>query len=155
VVVKAPGQNVQNVQDAVGGIQAPEEQHKPEQQNAPDPEDTVPHTTVGDPGVQDVQLEVHHDDDPADEIRFADCHHQKWFQDDGAIMRDSNGTYHYCSWSQKTPTDTNWCEGYNVDASISRLDVFLMMFPPKQLTSIVLYTNSELELLNKRKTSKS
>jgi hypothetical protein len=40
----------------VGGIQAPEEQHKPEQQNAPDPEDTVPHTTVGDPGVQDVHL---------------------------------------------------------------------------------------------------
>jgi hypothetical protein len=27
--------------------------------------------------------------------------------------------------------------------------------PPKQLTSIVLYTNSELELLNKQKTSKS
>jgi len=27
--------------------------------------------------------------------------------------------------------------GYNVDKKISRLDVFLMMFPPKQLTSIV------------------
>jgi hypothetical protein len=31
VVVEAPGQNVQNVQDAVGGIQAPEEQREPEQ----------------------------------------------------------------------------------------------------------------------------
>ena len=110
---------------------------------------------MGDPGVQGVQAEVHLGDDLADEIPFADCHGQKWFQDDGAIMRDVNGPYHYRSWTQKTPTDTNWCEGYNVDASISRLDVFLMMFPPKQLTSIVLYTNRELELLNKRKSSKS
>jgi hypothetical protein len=69
-------------------------------------------------------------------------------------MRDINAPYHYRSWSLKTPT-TTWIEGYNVDKKISWLDVFLMMFPPKQLTSVVTYTNRELEDLKKRKTTKS
>jgi hypothetical protein len=43
VMVKAPEQKVQ---DAVGGIQAPEEQRKPKQPNAPDPVVTVPHLTA-------------------------------------------------------------------------------------------------------------
>jgi hypothetical protein len=86
---------------------------------------------------------------------MVDCHGEKWFEDYDATMRDINGPYHYRSWSLKTPTDTTWIEGYNVDKKISRLDVFLMMFPPKQLTSIVTYTNVELEDLNKRRTTKS
>jgi hypothetical protein len=77
VVVEAPEQNVQ---DAVGGIQAPEEQCEPKQLNAPDPVDTVPHMAVTDPVVVDVQLVAHLYDDPADEIPFADCHHQSGFK---------------------------------------------------------------------------
>jgi hypothetical protein len=85
---------------------------------------------------------------------MADCHGEKWFENHAATMKDINGPYHYQSWSLKTPTDTTWIEGYNIDKK-SRLDVFLMMFPPKQLTSIVTYTNQELEDLKKRKTTKS
>jgi len=61
---------------------------------------------------------------------MADCHGEKWFENHAATMKDINGPYHYQSWSLKTPTDTTWIEGYNIDKK-SRLDVFLMMFPPK------------------------
>ena len=46
---------------------------------------------------------------------MVDCHGEKWFEDPAATMRDINGPYHYRSWSLKTPTDTTWIDGYNVD----------------------------------------
>jgi hypothetical protein len=34
---------------------------------------------------------------------MVDCHGEKWFEDHAAMKRDIDSTYHYQSWSLKTP----------------------------------------------------
>ena len=54
-----------------------------------------------------------------------------------------------------TPSGSFIFKGYEEAKTMSRLDFFMLMFPPKQLEKMVLYTNDELEKKDGENMSKS
>lgn len=72
-------------------------------------------------------------------------HEQEWFSDRNASLRDINGTYHRRQWYMRNVVGDHLTTGHNVDKMMSRLDIFLLMFPPDHLLTIVNLTNIQLK----------
>ena len=82
------------------------------------------------------------------------AHGEDWYDLPNETLKDINGKLPYRDWAVRTPTAFIWRADCNVDARISRLDVFLQMFPPKQLNTILRATNPILIDRNKKGTTK-
>ena len=82
------------------------------------------------------------------------CHGVPWEDDEVKTLKTQNGVIHRRLWSVQTATGhilSPYCE---LGRTMSRLDYFLLMFPPKQLSEMVRLTNLELEKLNVQLTTK-
>ena len=79
-------------------------------------------------------------------------HDQEWFVDDPATKLPVNGNYHSCNWAVKTRMGYILGQGGDHQNSYSRLEYFLMLFPPEQLQLILQLTNNELAMARKNYT---
>ncbi len=79
---------------------------------------------------------------------------QNWYLEPNVTLLDINGPVRYRDWGVRTPTGDVLYPGNNSDERYSRLDIFLMMFPPRQLDHMLRATNEQLELRQKRMTTK-
>ena len=82
----------------------------------------------------------------------ATVHDQEWFVDDPATKLPVNGNYHSCNWAVKTRMGYMLGCGGDYQNSYSRLEYFLMLFPPEQLQLILQLTNNELAMARKNYT---
>ena len=80
----------------------------------------------------------------------ATAHDQDWYEDVQVALQPINGPVYTRKWAVKLATGVNWTHGCNHKKEISRLDVFLQMFPPEQLKLIVRLTNINLTNNNKQ-----
>ena len=83
----------------------------------------------------------------------ATAHDQEWFVDDAAARLPVNGNYHFRNWAVKTRMGYMLGRGGDHQNSYSRLEYFLMLFPPEQLQLILQLTNHELGMARKTYTS--
>ena len=74
---------------------------------------------------------------------------QEWFLDDPAKRLPVNGNYHFHNWAIKTRMGYMPGCGGDHQNSYSRLEYFLMLFPPEQLQLILQLTNNELVMARK------
>lgn len=84
----------------------------------------------------------------------AEAHEYKWYLDPSHIMFDVRGPVRYREWGIRTVTGDILHAGCNLEGRFSRLEIFLMMFPPRALESILEATNQQLHLCNKRRTTR-
>ena len=82
----------------------------------------------------------------------ATVHKQEWFVDDPATKLPVNGNYHSHNWAVKTRMGYMLGRGGDNQNSYSRLEYFLMLFPPQQLQLILQLTNNELAIARKNYT---
>ena len=82
----------------------------------------------------------------------ATVHDQEWFVDDPAMKLPVNGNYHFCNWAINTRMGYMIGQGGDHQNSYSRLEYFLMLFPPEQLQLILQLTNNELAMARKNYT---
>ena len=83
----------------------------------------------------------------------ATVHEQEWFVDDPATKLPVNGNYHSRNWAVKTRMGYMLGRGGDHQNSYSRLEYFLMLFPPQQLQLILHLTNNELAMARKNYTT--
>ena len=83
----------------------------------------------------------------------ATAHDQEWFVDDAAARLPVNGNYHFRNWAVKTRMGYMLGRGGDHQNSYSRIEYFLMLFPPEQLQLILQLTNHELGMARKTYTS--
>ena len=83
----------------------------------------------------------------------ATVHEQEWFVDDPATKLPVNGNYHSRNWPVKTRMGYMLGHGGDHQNSYSRLEYFLMLFPPQQLQLIIQITNNELAMARKNYTT--
>ena len=84
----------------------------------------------------------------------AEAHKYKWYLDPSHIMFDVQGPVRYREWGIRTVTGDILHAGCNLEGRFSRLEIFLLMFPPHALESILEATNQQLHLCNKRRTTR-
>ena len=83
----------------------------------------------------------------------ATAHDQEWFVDDAAARLPVNGNYHFRNWAVKTRMGYMLGRGGDHQNSYSRIEYFLMLFPPEQLQLILQLTNHKLGMARKTYTS--
>ena len=79
-------------------------------------------------------------------------HDQEWFVDDPTTKLPVNGNYHSGNWAIKTRMGYMLRQGGDHQNSYSRLEYFLMLFPPEQLQLILQLTNNVLAMARKNYT---
>ncbi len=77
-----------------------------------------------------------------------------WYHEPNVTLFDINGPVRYREWGVRTPTGDVLYPGNNSDERYSRMDIFMLMFPPRQLDHMLKATNDQLEIRQKRKTTK-
>jgi Transposase IS4 len=77
-----------------------------------------------------------------------------WFCDNEATQIEIKGSFHSREWGVKTPEGDILRRGSNSDKRLSRLDIFLLMFPPSELNLLLFCTNTNLDLKNYKMTTK-
>jgi Transposase IS4 len=77
-----------------------------------------------------------------------------WYHEPILINNEVGGPWPYRQWGVRLPTGDVLNAGGNWDLRYSRLDIFLLMFPPAQLDLCVTCTNEQLILKNKKQTTK-
>ena len=82
-----------------------------------------------------------------------EAHGCKWFKDDEATKQDIGGRVPFREWSQKTAVGEEITAGCDVNCRRSRLDFFLLMFPPTQLQEMCRLTNFQLNKKEGRETT--
>ena len=83
----------------------------------------------------------------------ATVHEQEWFVNDPATKLPVNGNYHSRNWAVKTRMGYMLGRGGDRQNSYSRLEYFLMLFPPQQLQLILQLTNNKLAMARKNYTT--
>ena len=83
----------------------------------------------------------------------ATVHEQEWFIEDPAMKLPVNGNYHSRNWAVKMRMGYMLGRGGDHQNSYSRLEYFLMLFPPEQLQLILQFTNNELAIARKNYTT--
>ena len=91
---------------------------------------------------------IANNDTPLPEVA-AMVHNQEWFVEDPATKLPVNGNYHSRNWAVKTRMGYMLGRGGDHQNSYSRLECFLMLFPPEQLQLILQLTNNELAMARK------
>ena len=71
-----------------------------------------------------------------------------WEEDNEKVLMDQNGPLAERRWSLKTCTGDILTAGCELGKIMSRLDYFLLMFPPQQMLAIVRLTNNNLREKN-------
>jgi hypothetical protein len=71
-------------------------------------------------------------------------HQTKWWEDPEACQMSIGGSVPYREWSIRTVVGYSLGPGSDARKSFSRLDYFLLMFPPEQLSTIVTLTSENL-----------
>ncbi len=84
----------------------------------------------------------------------AECHGLEWFDNITTPQDELNGDSQETEWRVKSPDGTCFSNGSDNDEEYSRLDYFLLMFPPKLLTDIVVFTNEQLSSKGLKTTTK-
>lgn len=77
----------------------------------------------------------------------------KWYDMPYHSLKPLNGNIPYREWGLKLPTGEIWRDGCNSERTITRLDVFLQLFPPLALKTLLFATNNQLKktiVLNKQ-----
>jgi hypothetical protein len=72
-----------------------------------------------------------------------DCHNEPHL-----CLQDINGSVLYREWGVRTSMNGVLRQGCNAEGHFSRLDIFLYMFPPQQLTLMLNATNEQLTKFN-------
>ena len=80
-------------------------------------------------------------------------HEQQWFIDDPVTRFPVNGNYHSRNWAVIMRMGYMLGHGGDHQNSYSRLEYFLMLFPPQQLQLILQLTNNELGMARKNYTT--
>ena len=80
-------------------------------------------------------------------------HEQEWFVDDPATKLPVNGNYHSRNWAVKTSMGYMLGRGGDHQNSYSRLEYFLMLFPPQQLQLILQLAKNKLAMARKTYTT--
>ena len=78
---------------------------------------------------------IANNDTPLPEVA-ATVHDQEWFVDDPVTKLPVNGNYHSRNWAVKTRMGYMLGRGGDHQNSYSRLEYFLMLFPPQQLQNV-------------------
>lgn len=81
-------------------------------------------------------------------------HDQRWYKDDAAAKRDVNGPVPSREWGIRTMVGDVLTKGSQNDGRMSRLDFFLLMFPPRQLDLMCCETSKQLAHNNFTETTK-
>ena len=84
---------------------------------------------------------IANNDTPLPEVA-AMVHDQEWLVDDPATKLPVNGNFHFHNWAIKTRMGYMLGRGGDHQNSYSRLEYFLMLFPPEQLQLILQLTNN-------------
>jgi hypothetical protein len=75
----------------------------------------------------------------------ASLHGFDWHHEPQLCLQDINGTFFYQEWGLRCAvTNSVLRRGCNLEGHYSRLDIFLYMFPPQQLTLMLEATNKQL-----------
>jgi Transposase IS4 len=85
----------------------------------------------------------------------ATAHGVDWYKDDFATRNDMISPVVAREWHCKTLVGNVWRDGCDPTRQVSRLDIFLQMFPPVQLSLIVTLTNEQLRAQRQRETTSS
>ena len=93
------------------------------------------------------------DTDNSSSLPTTEAHGCKWFKDDEATKQDIGGRVPFREWSQKTTVGEEITAGCDVNCRRSRLDYFLLMFPPTQLQEMCRLTNFQLNKKEARETT--
>jgi hypothetical protein len=83
----------------------------------------------------------------------ANNHGQDWYDNCNATLSLVNGPVPYRPWSI-IHGDSQIGAGANIDKHLSRLDVFKISFPPKEINTILRCTNVQLIIINKHTTTR-
>jgi hypothetical protein len=86
------------------------------------------------------------DPDEANNVPVAVNHDVPWYENDELLNQDVNGEIPEREWSLRTQVGDYFSTGGNRAGNMSRLDMFLTMFPPNELDVIILETNIQLRL---------
>ncbi|KAG7343000.1 transposase IS4 [Nitzschia inconspicua] len=77
------------------------------------------------------------------------CHGTEWRESDPDTLLEVNGPVPHRSWSVRTTIAGETIgPGDDIQQRLSRLDYFLLMFPPSQLTLMHLLMNEEIQKIN-------
>ncbi|KAG7352288.1 transposase IS4 [Nitzschia inconspicua] len=77
------------------------------------------------------------------------CHGTEWRESDPDTLLEVNGPVPHRSWSVRTTIAGETIRpGDDIQQRLSRLDYFLLMFPPSQLTLMHLLMNEEIQKIN-------
>jgi Transposase IS4 len=79
-------------------------------------------------------------------------HNTNWFEMPHAELQQLNGHIPRWHWGLRLPTGEIWEDGSNHRLTISRLDVFLQVFPLNALTGVLESTNEYIIQSNERAT---
>ena len=74
-----------------------------------------------------------------------DCHGMKWMENDSLAKKDQNGPINSRTWGIQTITGDVISQGCELGKRMSRLNFFLLIFPPAQLTQCTVLTNKVLK----------
>ena len=74
-----------------------------------------------------------------------DCYGVKWMENDSLAKKDKNGPINSRTWGIQTITGDVILQGCELGKIMSRLDFFLVMFPPAQLIQYTFLTNRVLK----------
>jgi hypothetical protein len=80
-------------------------------------------------------------DDEVPVTHVSSNHGVNWNSQPDGFNHAINGTIPYKEWGLRLPTGDVWRDGANTDEAITRLDVFLQMFPKTQLHDTFILTN--------------
>jgi hypothetical protein len=72
------------------------------------------------------------------------AHETAWYEDAEACLMTMNGSVAYRDWTIRTVIGHSLGPGSDSGKSMSRLDYFLLMFPPDQLSTMVTLTSEKL-----------
>ncbi|KAG7352187.1 hypothetical protein IV203_008235 [Nitzschia inconspicua] len=82
---------------------------------------------------------------PSPAVPVVTTHEVDWFIDDEAVLHPIGQPTPRRNWSIKTPIGDVLQAGSNADKRLTKMDVFLLAFPPESLVSICRNTNVVLE----------
>ena len=74
----------------------------------------------------------------------ADFHERKWFEDHYGVKKNINGPHPFHQWSLKNTIISHISPGCEEGKTLSCLDYFFLLFPPKQLIQMTLYIYHQL-----------
>jgi hypothetical protein len=87
-------------------------------------------------------------------IIASSCHGTDWYNETALLYNDVNGPIPYREWFEQDALGNQLTSGSNADERFSRVEVFCLMSPSKQLEDLLQYTNQQLNKNVRRVTKK-